>query len=113
MGGPRRYRDDVAPVVDVALPVAVLSGCEDSSERRDPDGVVAARGQCDRVLPSADLARSRCALSCGNVACVAPEADGVKVSGRDVSEVALIINGALSSSVATRGQCCPVRSESD
>jgi hypothetical protein len=49
---------DSRPGIDVALPVAVVSGCEDSSGRRGSDGVVAARGQRYRVFPPADVARS-------------------------------------------------------
>ena len=105
VSGTRRHRDDVLPIADVALPEAVVSGCEDPPGRRDCDGVVAARGQRHRVLPLIDVARSGRPVPGREDPPVASESDGVQVSGRDGGEVAPVVDGALSSAIVSRGQC--------
>jgi hypothetical protein len=105
VNGTRRHRDDVPPIADVALPLAVVSGCEDSSGRRDCDGVIAARGQRHRVFPLIDVARSGHPVPGRKDPPVASESDGVQITGRDGGEVAPIVDGALSSAIVSHGQC--------
>ena len=103
MSGTRRHRDDVLPIADFALPVAVVSGCEDSSERRDSDGVVAARGQRHRVFPLIDVARPGRPVPGRKDPPVASESDGVQITGRDGREVVPIVDDALSPAIVSRG----------
>ena len=106
VSGPRCQRDDVFPVADVALPVAVVSGCQDPSGRRDSDGVIAARGQRHRVFPLIDVARSGRPVPGREDPPVAPESDGVQVSGCDGREIVPVVNGAaLSTAIVSCGQC--------
>ncbi len=96
-------------MVDAALSMAVVSRCDDSSQGRDPNGVVAARCQRDHALPFADRARACRQIASGDDASIVLEADGVEVARRDVGEVAPVSNGTLPSSVVPGGQRCPVR----
>jgi hypothetical protein len=95
----RCHRDDVLPTTNIALPTAVVPGREDSPERRDCDGVVAARGERHHVLPLIDLARSGRPVTDGNHPPVAAQSDGVQISGRDSGEVVPVVNGTLSSPI--------------
>lgn len=113
VGRTRGDCDNVVPTADIALPVAVVAGCQDISAGRDPYGVIAACCHCHRALPAIDLARSHGPVPGGYNAPIVPETDGVQISGRNCDEITPILHSALLSTIGSDGLSCAIRSNSD